>query len=474
MVELAGRATEKDRLVALLNADTSHLVAVYGRRRVGKTFLIRNVYAKHIRFEIEGIHDGTYEDQLLNFGQCLARYAKSTIPIPPPSSWLEAFNQLAHYIASIKSDRKKVIFFDEFPWFDTPRSRFLSAFANFCNQVISKRSDCIVVLCGSAASYMILKVLHNRGGLHNRVTVRLRLDPFTLNEVEEYFSTRNLAFGQLDILKFYMVLGGVPFYLKQIEKGKSFAQNIDRICFAKDAILAKEFDHLFSSLFNHSENHIAIVRALATVRSGLTRSTIIEKTKLPSGGSLTRILEELIESAFVTRIFPFEADIKQSLYRLSDEFVLFHLKYMDKKRGRRSWTSIAQGQSWISWSGFAFESVCFKHIRQIKQALQILGIDSEISSWTGSNEDQRAQIDLLIDRSDDIVNLCEIKFSNDLYSIKKRYYSDLKTKMQVFSQSTQTRKNIHLILVTTFGLKENKYALEIVQQEIRLEQLFLS
>jgi len=473
---LVGRTRERVLLSEATSSDKAELIAIYGRRRIGKTYLIDQVFKDEIVFKISGLHHGNQRDQLENFSIKLSQVTKR--PIPKLTSWLEAFANLELHLSSIrKSKKRKVLFFDEFPWMATRRSRFLTAFENFWNTYASQRKDLLVVICGSAASWMIEKVVKSKGGLHNRVTRKIRMLPFNLYETELLLKAKGVKLGRYDILQLYMVTGGVPFYLNEVRKGRSVAQIIDELCFDKEGLLHGEFDELYSSLFEHEERHIKIVQLLSNTRAGLTRSTLLAVSGLSSGGGFSRTLDELIESGFVTKYLPFEHRSKQTLYRLTDFFTVFYMKYMHNSRssGGGTWQKKRTQQSYVSWAGFSFESICLEHIQQIKTALGLTVVYTDAASWKSKKtEDQGAQIDLLIDRDDNIINICEMKFANDLYLIDKSYAAQLRNKVSVFQASTKTKKNIHLVMLTTYGLKENEYALELVQNQLLMDDLFVN
>jgi len=469
MGNIIGRKSELEQLNEALLNDKSELIAIYGRRRVGKTFLVREFYNKHLVFEISGLFGGSRKDQLENFKKELQKKVEKNI-VSIPATWLEAFSQLENYLESLKGKKKKVVFIDEFPWLATAKSQFLMAFENFWNSYCTKRNDLIVVICGSAASYMVQKIIRNKGGLHNRISRKIRLLPFNLLETDLFLKSRGVKFTNYDTVQLYMALGGIPHYLERIQKGFSVAQNIDAICFNKDSVLNDEFNQLFASLFDNSERHLSIIKALAKVNKGITRNDLLAKCGSVSSGDFSLKLEELIESGFISE-FPFYENKKQySLYRLSDEYCKFYLKFIQYNQdvGEGTWQRLSIKQSYHSWAGFAFETVCLKHVHQIKQALRIDAIYSKNSSWF----DADAQIDLLIDRDDNIMNLCEIKFYNAPFTLDKKYYLNLKNKIAALQNHTKTRKNIFVTFITTYGVIKNEYSTDIVHNNLYLSYLF--
>jgi hypothetical protein len=419
---------------------------------------------------MSGLFGGSLKDQLETFSKELVKRTKRT-ELETAKSWFQAFTMLESYLDKFKSESKKVIFIDEFPWIATPKSKFLMAFENFWNTYCTKRNDLIVVICGSAASYMVQKIIKNKGGLHNRITRKIRLLPFNLYETEAFLLKNGIKFTRYDVIQIYMTLGGVPHYLEKLSKGLSASQNIDKLCFSKDGVLNDEFNQLFASLFDDSERHMKLVKTLAKSNKGITRNELINQSKISSSGDFTSKLEELIESGFVTD-YPYYQNKKQlTLYRLSDEYSRFYLKFIDnnKNGGAGTWQKLYTTQSYLSWSGFAFETLCLKHIQQIKKALRIDAIYTTSSSWFNEN----AQVDLLIDRSDNVMQLCEMKFYNAVFTIDKSYYLNLKNKIAALQQHTKTRKNIFVTLITSYGIKENEYSKELVHSHLEMDVLFI-
>ena len=475
-MKLIARKRERDRFKQQIEATESKLIAVYGRRRIGKTFLIREYFKEYMKFEISGLYQGDMEDQILHFTSTLVKYGYYEASLGVPQSWMAVFELLSQYLDTIKGRRKKVIFLDELPWMDTPRSKFLMAFENFWNSYCTKRKDLIVVICGSAASWMIQKILKNKGGLHNRVSERIHLQPFNLNETELFLKSKGILWSRYDIIQLYMTTGGVPFYLNAVKKGESVVQFINRVCFQSDGILYSECEVLYASLFKNSQRHEAIVTLLSQVKKGLTRKDIIEKSKFLSGGTLTRTLEELETSGFIQKIAPLGAKVNGVLYKLIDHYSIFYFQFMSVsgRRKQDEWTKQINSPSWRSWSGLAFERICFAHQSQIKKALGLQAIESEVTSWQGQQEGgPGAQIDMLIDRADNIVNVCEIKFLQSEFNIDKAQAANLRNKLAVFrSQLKSKRKSLFLTMITTFGVVSNANKMELIQNEVSMDDLF--
>ena len=472
---LIGRKKEQETLLALLHSPEPEMVAIVGRRRVGKTFLIRTVYENRIDFELTGIQNATQEKQLQHFHTQLKIQFGRKAPKKLPTDWMDAFWQLISILDKLKKTEKAVIFLDELSWLATPKSGFLEALGFFWNSWASKR-NIVVVICGSAASWMIQKVIYDKGGLHNRITKRIDLQPFTLYETELYLKSRKVSADRYQILQLYMAMGGIPHYLKEVAAGKSAIQNIDAMCFSQGGLLNDEFSKLYPALFEHADNHIAIVRALSQKWKGMSRVEIVASTKLPDGGGLTNTIEELVSCGFVSAYYPFGKKKKDMLYRLTDEYSLFYLHFIENHRIQEDniWQHLSQTQTWKSWSGYAFESICLKHLGQLKKALGISGIYAEASSYfhKGTQTEQGIQIDLVLDRKDHTINLFEMKFYTDKWRLNKSEATELREKVNLFKLLSKTKKQVFLTLVTTFGIKTNEYSLGLIDNDIDMDVLF--
>lgn len=473
MTKLIGREKEIELLNRLHASDKSEFIALYGRRRVGKTFLIKELFGDQYAFQVTGISNVNKERQLNNFFLALNRFDNKLEMEEMPRNWFDAFQLLIKSLEQNKQ-RRKVIFIDELPWLDTRRSGFISALEHFWNSWAFHRDDVFLVVCGSATSWIINQLINNRGGLHNRVTTRIHLHPFSLKEAEKYLISKGIKYDHHQMIQLYMAMGGIPFYLEQLTKGKSVAQNIDELFFSEGGFLKTEFGNLYSSLFKNHERHVSIIRSLAKKGKGLTRSEITKETNLKLGGTLTSILEELEQCGFIKQYLPFGKKNRGSLFQLIDFYSLFYLKFVEGTRaeGSGAWLAQIDQPKWRSWSGYAFENVCLYHIHQIKKGLGITGVYTEISSWKSSNNTDGAQVDLVIDRRDRVIHLCEIKFSETEYSITKNYAENLKNKITRFREETKTTKSLFLTFITLYGLKKNHYSVNLVQNQLRADKIF--
>ncbi len=475
-VELIGRENEKEKLDLLLQSGQAEFLAVYGRRRVGKTFLIRHHLARQIVFDISGTKDGSKEQQLYNFYQEYIKRNKGKKKKQLPGNWHDAFNYLAAYLSALpKTKIKKVVFIDEMPWLDTSKSEFIPALEFFWNQHASRMNHLLLIACGSASSWIRKKLIQARGGLYNRITQRMKLMPFNLYETELFIHSLGARLTRYQVLELYMVMGGIPFYLKEIEKGKSAAQLIDSICFSPQGLLTQEYEQLYHSLFKNAETHITIIEALAAHPQGMSRMEVAKKTKL-SEGSLSRSLEELTECDFISLYQPLLNKKKESVYKLTDLYSLFYLKFIkpNKGKGKKTWEQLCTQSSYKVWSGYAFENICMMHILQVKAALGISGVYTRYNSWKFKGNDALpgVQIDMIIDRADQTINLCEAKFTRENFAITKPIAELLRRKKAIFKQATRTKKSAFITLLTTYPALKNKYYLEEIENEVTMDKLF--
>jgi uncharacterized protein len=476
MRDFIGREAEKRVLKEALDSSEAELVAVFGRRRVGKTFLIRHAYRTEMTFEFTGMKDSSASIQLERFRLTVAKTFTLEQPPAKLKSWFQAFDLLTSALEQLSPKHKKVVFLDEFPWLDTPRSGFLAAFDHFWNSWGTKQDKLVVVICGSAAAWMIQNLVRNKGGLHNRLTRRIRLMPFNLKETEQFLHSMRLSLKRYQVLQLYMMIGGIPHYLKELRRGESVDQNIDRLFFAQDGLLREEFNNLYPALFDQAERHIGVIQALSNKPYGLTRNQLLKVSGMQSGGTSTKLLDELLESGFVQQYIPFGRQQKDAVFKLSDEYTIFYLKFVahSKAQGEGAWVNQSNLPAYKIWCGHAFENLCLKHVAQIKKGLGIAGVYTEPSIWRaeGKGEQSGAQIDLLLDRADNCINLIEIKFSNKEFTIDKQYAHELDQKVRVFLEQSATKKSVFLTMMTNFGVRNNDYYLQNVQQELTMDVLF--
>lgn len=481
MEQIFARQKELKILDGVYRSNQSEFLAIYGRRRIGKTFLVRQFFKKKgLYFEVTGIKDGTLKQQLQSFRIEFSRVfgVESTTKV---SDWFEAFNQLRTMLEKIPSKERIVLFFDELPWLATPRSGFLQALDHFWNRYMSDDPRVILVVCGSAASWMIKKVIRNKGGLHGRLTAQIRLLPFDLTETEKFLVSRGVELNRKQLIDIYMAIGGVAKYLTLVEKGQSSLQVVSQVCF--DGPLFGEFDELYSSLFENHSRHINVVKALSEKIAGLTKTQICEATGISSGGGVNIILDELEASGFIAPISAFCKKKKDTRFRLVDEYSLFYLRWIAQAKSldlrgvdENFWLKMGNTPAGRAWAGYAFEGLCMKHMRKIKQALGIGGVTTYESEWVyrpvKNSTERGVQIDLLIDRADNCINLCEIKYSSDEFVIDKDYAAELRAKKNIFIEKTNSKKSIFLTLITTFGVKNNAAEIGVVDVEITMNDLF--
>ena len=387
---------------------------------------------------------------------------------------MEAFYQLEQLLVRLDDGSRQVVFIDELPWMDTPRSGFLPAFENFWNGWCSGRDNMMLVVCGSATSWILGNLSRSRGGLYGRLTDEIKLMPFTLKECEAYFDGAGIELSRYDITQSYMVFGGIPYYLNFFRKGESFEKNTDRILFGRNPRLKDEFNRLFNAIFGNPEDCKKIIRLLATKHSGFTREEIARGTGLPLGGGLSDTLAALCESDFVLRYSPYALPGNVERYKLIDNFCLFWLKYVEPNNADSGFMAENIATDVMrSWKGVAFEEVCWQHSAEIKRALEVGGVKSTLSAWSvrGNDCSEGAQIDLLISRADNVVNLCEMKFSTGEYVISREEESKLRNRIETLKKTLSPRQVIHLTMVTTYGVAYGKHS-GIVQKQVCLDDLF--
>lgn len=455
-----------------MESERSEFVVVYGRRRIGKTFLVRRFFKDNYAFSFVGKHEMGREQQLAEFAKELMRYSHSTF-VPQLKNWTEAFDALQRLLETYDIPGKKVVFFDEMPWMDTPKSDFVSALENFWNGWANMRDDIVLVACGSATSWMVDKLLHNQGGLFNRITQKLYLRPFKLSEMEQYLDEKHFGWNRYQIAQCYMILGGIPFYLTLLNPKLSLLSNIDELFFADaHAMLRTEYNELYSTLFKRPDNYLAVIRMLTERKEGFTRKEIGEKTKL-GGAALSKILSDLEQCDFIFSYARYGNAKNNAIYRIKDFYTLFYYKYVngiDTKDSLR-WTHLSSTPQVSSWQGFSFELLCLLHLDEIKKALGIDRILNDASAWRSKQPEQNTQIDLVIERADHNINLCEMKFSSGMYAIDKGYEQKLRERMSIFLAETMTRCSTRITLVTTYGVLQNKHS-GIVNDEVVLDDLF--
>lgn len=462
---MIGRKQEIKELNRLYGRNQAELVAIYGRRRVGKTYLVDETFADRITFRHAGLSPadedakGLLKLQLEHFYNSLELYGMEKSE--KPKSWLDAFLLLEKFLQKIDDGSRQVVFLDELPWLDTPKSGFIRAFEAFWNTWGCHRKNLMVIVCGSANSWIQDKLINNHGGLYNRVTYEIKLSPFNLRECEEFYKSNNVRFSRYDIAQSYMIFGGIPYYMGYVNGELSLAQNIDNLFFAKNARLRDEYNRLFASVFVNPEAVKSIVQLLYTRNSGYTRKEITEKLKITDGGRLSRNLNALISSDFIVKYVPFGFGKREEHYKLVDPFCIFYLHFISnqKKVNEKFWQQNVTSGPVTIWRGFAFENVCFNHIDQIKRALGISGVISENSAWSKRSDDETGtQIDLLISRNDNVINMCEIKYYGGEFFVNKDYYQVLLRRQTILAEYVSPKVAIHGTLITTFGLTDNEYS----------------
>lgn len=488
MKSILGREEELETLNNILNSKSPEFVAIYGRRRIGKTYLVREAFGSRkglIFFNVTGTKNGTKKEQIAHFIQKLSEVFYGGVKLQEPKSWSEAFSLLSKAMESQKKSTKIILFFDEIPWMATKKSRLLEMLDYYWNQYWSNNSKIKLIICGSSASWIIHKVIKNKGGLHNRITQKIPLSPFTLSETRKYLLSRGVVLKNSQILMIYMATGGVPYYLSQVKKGLSAAQIIEDLAFSKKGILFDEFEQLFASLFDESEEYVKIIKTIASSRYGISQSELLQTLGDSfMGGTGSKRLQDLEETGFIMKLQSYQHERKGLYYRVVDEYSLFYLKWIEpiknslQKRNFKKdyYLTIQNTPEWNAWLGLAFESICYEHISNIRKALNLEG-SAIADSWRyvpkKGSSDLGAQIDLLFDRRDDAITLCEIKYGDEPFSISKDYLENLNRKMAVFKNRTGTKKQLFMAMICAGGLKNNLYAQDFISGVVVLDDFFL-
>jgi len=470
---MVGRKEETAELLSYVSSKRSEFIAVYGRRRVGKTYLVYETVGQHLSFYVTGRYKVSQSEQIENFYKELEKSGWKGIA---PTTWSEAFDALASLLEKSKKTRK-IIFIDEIPWMDAKRSSFKSALDHFWNSWAARRKDIVLIVCGSATTWMMSELVNNKGGLHNRLTHQIYVRPFNLAETEEMLKSNGIDWIRQQVVECYMVMGGIPYYLSLLKPNLSLAQNIDRQFFRLGGEMKTEFEKLYSSHFSNPDYYIKIVSALATKRSGMTRGELVSKVRVADGGHTTKALDDLISCNFIRRYSDYVHRKNDAVYQLIDPFTLFYYNFMNSgefDNASDPWVEIQEKPRFNNWAGYAFEMVCLLHVPQIKKAFGISAVSTNVFAWRGRQDNEGAQIDLVIDRQDNIVNLCEIKFYSGEFSITKKYREELEKKRRLFMEDAKNirpRKSSVLSFITSYGLKQNTYSTDIVATAT-MEDLF--
>ncbi len=474
MSKLICREPEIEILNRLATSKQAEFLAIYGRRRIGKTYLIHQFFkGKGLYFELTGAKNAPKAQQLRHFSKefsaCFLAGRKTAVP----GDWSEAFFELKTQVENQDPSQRVILFFDEIPWLASKKSGFLEALEHAWNRYFSRMDHVVLIVCGSAASWMIQKILSNKGGLYGRLTAQIRLLPFTLLETERYLQSQGVLLDRKQLVELYMALGGVAKYLSYVKSGQSAAQNISEICFSPQGALHHEFFQLYQSLFDHPEQHIKIIRALSQRWSGLSVSELQQETGNTSGGFFSNLLRELEESGFILQIPDFGKKKKDARYRLIDEFSLFYLRFMEEAQTLKSlqkdyWLRAQMSPSYLTWAGYAFEGIGLKHLQAIIEALGLSVVAAHSSGWFS----KEAQIDLLIDRADACMNLCEIKFYRQKWAMTSQDAAVLNHRKELFRAASKTKKTLFTTLITPYGAEQNQHYFSSVQQQLKLEDLF--
>ncbi len=470
---MIGRLSEIEIIKNLLVSPKAEFLTVFGRRRVGKTYLIKNAVKENITFEFTGTQYASIQNQLFKFWDKLNE-SFDLENVDAPKNWAEAFSILKKCLAKNKSD-KQVIFFDELPWIASAKSNFLEEMAYFWNDWASN-NKIVLIVCGSASSWMVKNLLNNKGGLHNRTTQKINVKPFTLAETKLFIDEQNIGWDYYQIIQYYMSVGGIPTYWNEVKKGESALQTIERVFFTKDGSLRNEFNNLYAALFENSQKHVSVIKILAEKWKGLSRQEIIEHSHFNDGGALSKVLLELELSSFITKTNSFDKKQKGLIYRLTDEYSLFYLKFIENNAiiVKNTWQQINTQPKFKVWAGYSFENLCIKHHEAIKFELGIQGVYVEVSSFYSKENGQNdgIQIDMILNRADNVINLCEIKYCLDDFQMTDQYAETLRKRRETFRRISKTKKTLFNTIITTYGVQNSKNSSSVIDNIITMDKLF--
>ncbi|MBO6026127.1 MAG: AAA family ATPase [Bacteroidales bacterium] len=473
MEKIIGRDAEINRLKSVAASPRPEFIALYGRRRVGKTFLVNQVFKDQFAFKMTGVIEGSLKDQFTAFTDAMEDFGYETPE--PPTDWMKAFIMLKNALKKNKNNEgRRIVFIDELPAMDAENSNVAGAVGYFWNKWASLQDDIVLIICGSATSWMITNVIDSKGGLHDRITEEMPIHPFCLREVEAYLKEHHFVWNRQMALQAYMVFGGIPYYLSLLDKDESLVQNVDRLFFSRDTKMRREFRRLFNTLYKHPERYIDIIKALGKSRQGMTREQLAAALKCANNGHLGDKLEDLVHCDLIRKNIVREKEIKNkdAIYQLCDFFSLFYLTFVKRAEVETDyWSHHINTPEVNTWMGLAYERICMAHIPQIKRALRIDGISTLNYSWRSKTSTPAVQIDIIIERADRIVNVCEVKYSQDEYELDKNEYDKINRRRNTFIKETGLRHASWLTMITTEGLAKGMYS-EMIQSQVVMDDLF--
>ena len=483
MDKLIGREREIKQLNDYVTSERPEFIAIYGRRRVGKTYLVNQLFGGKMAFSMTGVLEGTKDEQMEAFIDAMEEYSGKLIE--KPKTWMEAFRVLKAFLKKkVVLKQRCIVFLDELPSMDTQRSGFVRALGYFWNSWASLQDNLTLIVCGSATSWMIRHIVDDKGGLHDRITHKMHLRPFTLRETELYFASRDFKWERLSVMQAYMTFGGIPYYLSLLHKQESFAMNIDRLFFSEDEEMRREYKRLYSTLFNSPDSYTAIVSALSKVRHGLTRNELRKSLGKDSSGSLSKKLEDLVNCDIIRKYVVREKNVKKNsaIYQLTDFYSIFYLTFVPRAKAETGyWTNHIGTSEVNAWLGLSFERLCMAHVSQIKHALHIDHIATKFYSWRGKraisgteqdlNVAKKPQIDMILERADRIINIMEMKYSESEYTLDKEENGKIRRRVEAFRKETGVKEALWSALVTTYGLTNGIHSSTFVAT-ITMDDLF--
>ena len=469
---IIGRREEIRELEKCEKSKKSELVCVYGRRRVGKTYLVEQSFANLFAFRATGVESGNTRTQLKSFYQRLVEAGDTERRVP--QDWFEAFSRLERILAAENIRRsihgKRIVFFDEFPWFATPRSDFLEAFGEFWNRCGTAQGDFLFIICGSATSWIIKNILEDTGSLYNRVTSQIFLRPFSLRETELYMESRVFGWSRRQIVECQMIFGGLPYFFDLLNPDESLTWNINALIFKPHALLRHESKKLLEATLKKSPAYNDILKCLSSHYYGMQKNACFASLDI-SQGTFSRAVEDLIKCGYVHESVDRYSKGHPLRLQLIDPFLLFHYNFLEK--GYSETTRFEDFKSdtgrYNNWRGHAFEILCMYHIDHIKNALGISGVRTNSYAWV--SEKNEAQIDLVLDRDDGIVNICEEKYTDTAFAVSAEYEERLLKKMDIYRAETKTKKALKIVMICTENLAGTANT-EHITRVLTLDDLF--
>jgi AAA+ ATPase superfamily predicted ATPase len=445
MKQFIGRKVEIAQLTALIDLPRPSIAVIYGRRRVGKSELIRHVTQGKNVLSFEGLEGQPKHKQIKNFLFQLS--AQSNIREKNISDWPDALILLR----TLTQDGQWIIILDEFQWMANYQNELVSVIKMIWEKYLSQNPDLTLILCGSIASFMKSKVLKS-SALYGRTDYELNLHELNLSEISEFFPGK----GSDEVIDTAMLVGGIPKYLELISEYPSLYDALEPLAFSQDGFFKTEYDRLFASHFGKKPIFMKIIQTLATNPYGLTTGKLAKEMQVASGGTLCHQLDDLESAGFLHSIIPFDKPEGSKLrkYILMDAYVRFYHSII---RGSMKETTppntqfhaIMSSPRYAAWAGMAFEFLCMRHHKEISRILGFHGIPYTAGPFFQRKtlDTPGVQIDLLFERSDKILVLCEMKYL--LASVPGDIIDQVNRKVSALQEKYPGRTILKVLLTKT-------------------------